>query len=208
MYIIHYSSNKNIGYVWMGINANLSTKNSTAHGTAPPPRFEIPGSAPSLVLLPVWLKDISARGWNVSIKNLFPTFFLLLFFFGGGWGVERYYIYIYLSTFHNINHFMLTEIKQPLRFSTETCRSLITMIDVSFGNVIGEQYGTVKIYITSSRSAISLNRTVLWCLTPDSEKQNGWSKLWRNFKDVEGGQRLHCTYHMMQKDFFKIKEIL
>ena len=28
--IIHYSSNKNIGYVWRGIKANLWSKNSTA----------------------------------------------------------------------------------------------------------------------------------------------------------------------------------
>ena len=42
MYIIHYSSNKNIGYVWRGIKANFYRA-----GPAPP-RFEIPGSAPVL----------------------------------------------------------------------------------------------------------------------------------------------------------------
>ena len=35
MYIIHYSSNKNIGYVWMGIKANPGFKNSTAPGPRP-----------------------------------------------------------------------------------------------------------------------------------------------------------------------------
>ena len=35
MYSIHYSSNKNIGYVWRCIEANLKSKNSTAPG--PPP---------------------------------------------------------------------------------------------------------------------------------------------------------------------------
>ena len=133
-------------------------------GPPPPPRFEIPGSAPSLLCFVLFyylfdLKTSQLEDGMFLLKISFPLSFCCCFL--GGWGVERYYIYIYLSTFHNINHFMLTEIKQPLRFSTETCRSLITMIDVSFGNVIGEQYGTVKIYRTSLRSAISLNRTVL-----------------------------------------------
>ena len=30
MFIIHYTSNKNIGYVWRGIKSNLRAKNSTA----------------------------------------------------------------------------------------------------------------------------------------------------------------------------------
>ena len=37
MYIIHYSSNKNIGYVRRGIKANLRSKNSTALGPRPTP---------------------------------------------------------------------------------------------------------------------------------------------------------------------------
>ena len=49
MYIIHYSSNKNIQYVWRGIKANLRSKNSSAPGHRPPSRFEIPGSAPAIL---------------------------------------------------------------------------------------------------------------------------------------------------------------
>ena len=36
MYIIHYSSNKNIGYVWRGIKANFRSKNFAAPGPRPP----------------------------------------------------------------------------------------------------------------------------------------------------------------------------
>ena len=46
MYIILFSSNKNIGYVWKGIKQTLDLRILLRRDRPPPPGFEIPGSAP------------------------------------------------------------------------------------------------------------------------------------------------------------------
>ena len=60
MYIIHYSSNKNIGY-------HPCVKTSTAPGLRPP-HFEIPGSAP--VMYTVYISTCTRTySYNMDIVN-------------------------------------------------------------------------------------------------------------------------------------------
>ena len=55
MYIIHYSSNKNIAYVWRGIKTNLSTKNSTAPGP--------------LIVMPVKMQDQGFIHYKIGLNS-------------------------------------------------------------------------------------------------------------------------------------------
>ena len=88
MYFIHYSYNKNIGYVWRGFKTNPRPKNS------PPSRFEIPGSATELYTKetthPLQTRTASNTSLETSdfwfkgeeVTNHFDLSFLLISFSG------------------------------------------------------------------------------------------------------------------------------
>ena len=66
MYIIHYSSNKNIGYVWRGIEAKLRSKKSIQSNSPGPPNNMIFKKCPKLH----WY---TLRGFNF-IKSIYELF--------------------------------------------------------------------------------------------------------------------------------------